>query len=390
MENTDTMSEAEIKKYPLLKDTDLLTKSIISFETQPYNCIIIQDEKNHFLGLLTLDTLITSSNLKSSIKKEITKIPILNSLNLNEIIRLFIEKGIDLIPILDKNKKIAKVISIKALAKEIFQTVDMDLNSITESFSSSISISDPINHLFSLIRKYPFDVFPLYSSKNKEEVISAVKIKNLLKVLHDTESDRVGDIKGERKGFSSTIENFTISSLSDCTLNSDSYYSSTDLIKMMIENQSNNLILVDKKYELKGIISLKQMFKYYLDHFVERSTSFVLRILGAPDKDVEMIANKKVNSLLERYHEFFGENSIPEGNVRFKKIEHQSKAGMFSYETEIRVAFGKGKDGIYSVSATDWGAEKSLNKSYNKLSRLISDKRKMAKGYTKDSPRTLS
>lgn len=390
MDDEKLMNKAVIMNYPVLKDTDTLVKSIANFESFPYNCIIIRDEKEHFQGLLTIDKLINSSNLKSSIKKEITKIPFLNLFNPIEIVKLFIEKNVDLIPILDKNKKITKVISIKDLANNLLQSVDIDINSITETFSSSISLSDPVDHLFPLIRKYYFDIFPLYDLKSKNEVKGIVKIKNLIKILHDTESDTFGNIKGQRKGFSSTIENFTVLSPSDYTLILGSYHSSIDLIKMMIENQSNNLILVDKNNELRGIISLKLILKYYLDHFVERSSSFVLRILGAPDKNIEAIASKKVNILLERYHEFFGENSVPEGNVRFRKIEHQSKAGMFSYETEIRVAFGKGKEGIYSVSATDWGAEKSLNKSFRKLSRLISDKRKIAKNYSKGSPRTIN
>ena len=62
---------------------------------------------------------------------------------------------------------------------------------------------------------------------------------------------------------------------------------------------------------------------------------------------------------------------------------------MFRYDVEIRISFGKGKDMNFSVASADWGAEKSLNKTYQKLSRIIADKRKIAKNHPKESLRTL-
>ena len=52
---------------------------------------------------------------------------------------------------------------------------------------------------------------------------------------------------------------------------------------------------------------------------------------------------------------------------------------MFRYETDIRISFGKGKDSVFSVKSEDWGSEKSLNKAYGKISRLISDKRNISR-----------
>jgi hypothetical protein len=156
----------------------------------------------------------------------------------------------------------------------------------------------------------------------------------------------------------------------------------------MIKNQLNTIIVTNNKNELVGLVSLKAILKEHINNYIKKISRYTLRVLGAPDSDIEGIAFRKVNTLLDLYHEFFGLKTEPEGNVRFKKIEHQSKAGMFSYETEIRVSFGKGKNENYSVSATDWGAEKSLNKTFNKISRLLSDKRKIARGYSRDTPRT--
>ena len=81
--------------------------------------------------------------------------------------------------------------------------------------------------------------------------------------------------------------------------------------------------------------------------------------------------------LIEKHSIFYKEKHEPESTVRFHKIENQSQKGRFRYETDIRISFGKGKDSVFAVKADDWGAEKSFNKAYNKISRMITDKGKI-------------
>ncbi|MHA1984936.1 MAG: CBS domain-containing protein, partial [Candidatus Hodarchaeales archaeon] len=328
------------------------------------------------------------SNIKTPIKKETIKFPYLKSPTLHDLAELFVDKNVDLIPLVDNSNKVTHVVSTKKLALKLLEQTEIDIDSIIEPFSNKIIISDSIEHIFPLIRKFDFDILPIFEENKGNEIVGVLPIKSLTKYLYETESGALGDFKGERKKLSSNIEAFMLSPTSKYSINQKSLTSGSNLVELMIDNELNTILVTNEKNQLIGLVSLKMILKKIIYDYMKTSSKYTLRILGAPDNNIEEIAFRKVNTLLDRYHEFFGPKTEPEGNIRFRKIEHQSKAGMYSYETEIRVSFGKGKAENFSISATDWGAEKSLNKTFNKLSRLLSDKRKIARDYQRESPRT--
>ena len=184
------------------------------------------------------------------------------------------------------------------------------------------------------------------------------------------------------------IGDFILDSFSNYVIPKQEVYKAEELIEKMESNYSQTLFVIDANNTLLGMIKMRNLVKKLLDESGENDSGFSIHVQGAPDENIESIAFKKVNGMLQRYQSSFGSNAGVDGQIRFKKIEHQSRGGMFSYETQIRIEFGKGKDEIHSVSAIDCGAEKSLNKALNKLSRLLNDKRKIIRDNTRETLRT--
>jgi hypothetical protein len=156
-------------------------------------------------------------------------------------------------------------------------------------------------------------------------------------------------------------------------------YSGSQLIELMEKQIVDAIFVFNKENESLGIIKLRKLLSLVLDSFQETSGNIKISVLSPPDSDIDKIAKKKIHSLIERHSKTVNSENDSEGTVRFHKIENQSQKGMYKYETDIRISFGKGKDSVFTVTADDWGAEKSLNKAYSKISRLISDKRKISR-----------
>lgn len=364
MELDEDVNECLVNNFLTVMSSDKFQKAITIFENNPYNCMFVMNANGKIEGLLPLDHLFRISNVKMAINKEIVKIPFLKKPNIKQLAEIFVDNGLDLIPLMDRHKKLVGVVSVRKLTLKLLESVEIRIESLIETQSEIIFEETSIDHLKSAFRNTHFDILPIFNKKAEKNIIGIVEKRHCAKYLIETESDTLGDLKGERKRITGNISNIMRTDYSNFLLNSNNIYNGTDMINFLLINKSSTVIVVNQKNEYQGLISLKNLVRNFMKNFLGKPGAYMLRILGAPDKDIEEIAYKKVQNLLERYYPLFGEKSKPEGNVRFKKIEYQSKAGMFSYETEIRVVFGKGKEGIFSVSATDWGAEKSLNKSF--------------------------
>ncbi|MHA1513059.1 MAG: hypothetical protein ACTSRJ_03230, partial [Candidatus Hodarchaeales archaeon] len=95
-------------------------------------------------------------------------------------------------------------------------------------------------------------------------------------------------------------------------------------------------------------------------------------VMQAPDDSIKSHVIRKGNSIIKRNKTWLG--SQCDLNVRFKRNLSQSKRGQFSITVTIRLNSRSGKK--YNSESTDFGAEKTVNKALDNLSRIISDDRK--------------
>lgn len=382
------LTSLEEKKFQRIPLTEVLSKALLHYNDSNYTSLIVIDPKDKVQGILTVDQILKANKPSTMIKKMIIAAPLLHTPTLDTLAKIYVDKNIDLIPIVDKFEKLTRVVSIYKLARDLLIDKDFDFDTIVEPCPILLHNDATTDNTLSLLRKNSVDIIPIIDQKQKNRVIGILPIKDLIKIFHEENSESIGEIKGEKNKFIGMIGDFILDSFSNYVIPKQEVYKAEELIEKMESNYSQTLFVIDANNTLLGMIKMRNLVKKLLDESGENDSGFSIHVQGAPDENIESIAFKKVNGMLQRYQSSFGSNAGVDGQIRFKKIEHQSRGGMFSYETQIRIEFGKGKDEIHSVSAIDWGAEKSLNKAFNKLSRLLNDKRKIIRDNTRETLRT--
>lgn len=384
IDNVDIQTLTE-NDFNTIQQTELISKTISLFERNDFNSILVLDGKEHVLGSVTLEQILNNLNLSSTVKKIMTTVPLLQNPSLLDLLETFVTKKIDLIPIVNQYKKLQHVVSIFKLAETVVnnQTI-ANQNTVDKQFLG-LDTNDSFEQTLSKIRKNYHDILPVL---NNGKLTGVIITKQLLPLMYEAVRDTRGDKKGEKQGQYINIDGI-IQDPSSFSIILQESFSGNELIELIIKNRTQSVIIVNEQNTVVGIINLRNILRFILNAGKSDFPAYQVRVLSAPDSDIENIAYKKLTSLLERHHNFFGESVDPEATSRFRKIEHQSQRGMFRYDVEIRVSFGKGKEKNFSVASADWGAEKALNKSYQKLSRIIADKRKIAKNHPKESLRTL-
>lgn len=110
-----------ISDIPILKPSDSIQKALDRMAEFRVNHMPIV-KKDHFLGLVSDEDLIEFQNYDthlSSVKLSISNACILNSQHIYDVIRLFSEKRLTLVPVLDEHKNYLGAISINSMVEYI-------------------------------------------------------------------------------------------------------------------------------------------------------------------------------------------------------------------------------------------------------------------------------
>ena len=377
MANVVDTSKFEQKDYNTLDLNSNFLKLINVIEKDAYQLIFLTDSKNHLNGFVSSEHIIKSGKNEIALKKLQTKLPLFKEFDHIKMIKHYLDKNTLLIPIVDQKETITTVYNIYKIAKDYLFDLNFESEKVVENIPFSIYKNEKIDHLMSELKRTYLDGVIV---KNEEDnrIFGYIESKKLLNLLIKPESTSRGEKKGEKLKFEGTIENL-IENDNRIIVNQQNSYNATQLIERMEQNKIPLLYVKDANNEITGMIKLKRLLNLSLASQNVDENSITVSVLSAPDDNIEQIAKKKISALIERHSNFFNTGQESEGTVRFHKIENQSQKGKFKYETDIRISFGKGKDSVFAVKSDDWGAEKSLNKSYSKISRLISDKRKISR-----------
>lgn len=372
MQLTETVDELTKTAYNKLGINDNFEKLVYELEKGNDRTVFITDSKGHLLGFISLENVLKNSKGPIPLKKIYTKLPLIKDFDEEKIMDTFLEKNISLIPVVDQKETIQSVFSIFKVVNNFLLDTEYATDDIVEPIPVKIQASDKIERLLAEVKKNYFDY---YLVENKDQFTGFVDSKNLVNLLIPQERTSRGEKIGEKQKFDVAIDNYLIDS-SHIVIDHQESYATSFLLKQMEKNNTTVLFLRNKDKSITNMITLRKIVTVSLKAQDQGLINANIAVLSAPDADIEQIARRKVATLIDRHAKFFNAETESEGTVRFHKIENQSQRGMFKYEADIRISFGKGKDSIFSVKADDWGSEKSLNRAYTKVSRLISDKRK--------------
>ena len=370
--DTDKFAQSNFSTLGL--DSNIL-KLVNSLEKDDFNLIFLTDNKNHLTGFVSLEQVLKNGPNEVALKKIQTKLPLLRDFNIQKIIKCYLDKNPLLIPLVDQKESITTVYNIFKIAKDQLFDQEFESEHILEKIPFTVQKNEKIDHVMAEIKKNFLEKIVVEDQGN---FLGYINSRNLANLLIKPEGLSRGEKKGEKLKFEGTIEDL-ITEDDKIVIEEKEVFNALDLIEIMEQNNSPLIFVRNKQNELVGMIKLKKMFILANDSIKGKKISINISVLSAPDENIEQIARKKLMTLIERYSPFFNVGDESEATVKFHKIENQSQKGMFKYETDIRVSFGRGKDSIFTVKSDDWGSEKSLNKAYSKVSRLISDKRKISK-----------
>ena len=375
MENMENLTKYELSKFSTLDINSSFLKLINVIEKDNFGSVFLLDGKEHLSGFVTIEKILKNNKKDITLKKAQTKLPYFKEFDIDKLIKCYLDKNLLQIPIVNNKEFILSVYDLFKVAQDYLIGFEFENEKVLENIPLTVQKSEKIEHLLSEIKKNYLETIIV---EENEKPIGYIEIKKLINLFSKPESTSRGEKIGEKNKFEGTITNF-INENEDIFINLDKKFNATNLVELMDKNKSSILYVRNNNNKLMGMITLKKLLILALNSQQSENEAINISILSAPDDNIEQISRKKILNLIERHTNFFKTGHESEGTVKFHKIENQSQKGMFKYETDIRISFGRGKDSVFTVKSDDWGAEKSLNKAYNKISRLISDKRKISK-----------
>ena len=373
MQSIESFDKYTTTDFNVLDTTSSYANLINLYDKRPSQIIFVEDKKKGLQGYISLDKILKTGFHTVTDKNITVKLPFIREFDLNNIIKVYLDNNIPLIPVVNQKNSIEYVLNIFKIAKEYLYGLEFPLEDLIEEIPLKVKKDDKIDFVMSQIKKSFITNIPVVE---QNKIIGFIDAKKLITFLFKPEkSDRSGK-SGIKQSFEGTIESL-ISEKKDIVLKKQDTYTADLLLELMDSNFSENLFIVDKENNLVGMVKLRKLINSLFFSLKKESENIKISILSAPDDYIEQIAKKKISNLIEKHSSFYKEEPDSECVVRFHKIENQSQKGRFRYETDMRISFGKGKDAVFTVTTDDWGANKSFAKAFVKISRLITDKGKI-------------
>lgn len=364
----------EIEEVAVLEQTKPTSKAIALFQAG-YEIIIVLDEFSRFVGVIRTRNVIGKGiNPAVLCKSYLDKnIPIILEEELNDFDPMTVgAKMIDgatrYIPIIDKHSKLkgvfkdSTVLAHSSLDKEKFQ--DLRIEEAVNWNLVYLTENDSIGSAIAKMREYGFSRIPVLTSSGE---FRGVIIDRSLLRKHIEKRTTSGDIVGSRE------KDWHLLPVSDFLSSAEFLTVTTPLLEAIDKLAKLNFhtLFVKDNSGNYGIITALDLLQFLLNQSKTIIANII--VMEAPDEDIQNHAIRKGRNIMEREQKWLGRNSRM--RIRFKKNLSQSKRGQFSITAMIRLDSEKGYK--YNTESTDFGAEKTVNKALDNISRIIShDKRK--------------
>ncbi|MFX0063278.1 MAG: CBS domain-containing protein [Candidatus Hermodarchaeota archaeon] len=364
-------SERETEPFPQLDLLATASKAMRLIESGFHSIIITEEDGRTYEGIIKeFDLLRRRVNPKIAMKTIRKNVPPLKKdKSLREAAHIVLASGYTRLPIVDEHYKVVGSISDRNI---LFGLIDDEFQNIEAKELCNevprIYLGETCSKLLSLMRDENISHVPVFD--NEEKIAGLITSHELvtqflqpLKKSSGTE-DRV-ELKLGVPIDTLVREPITVAANTPLR----------DVITLMKDQKIPAVLVVSDEDTAVycGIITIRDLLRRYTASIEESDLDYHIRVSGEPDPDVKNISFRKSLRLLERYTPFLGDTGSI--NIRFRKIEYQSKRGMFQYECSARLSSNRGYR--FSVSAIDFGATNALNTCINRLTRVIESKRSL-------------
>ena len=363
-------------------DKDQPVAKAISYFKEDHDLVIIVDTTSKYEGIIrTHDIVGKGVNLSALCKKFMNRnIPTISIDEIEDpdtIAEMMITSGTRYIPVLDKYSRVKGAIKDLNVLKELFSETSendfpADIKEVVNWDLVVLQENDSVASAIAKIREYGISRIPVLNSAYELEGI--VVNRSLLK-SHVERRATKGDFEGSRE------KDWHLLPVKDLLAQSE-FISVETPFKVVVEDllNSNQYSLIIKRGQEYGIITPLDIIQFFLK--LREKSGLNVVVNQAPDDDIRDHAIRKGLSIMQREQRWLGANCSMK--VRFKRNLSQSKRGQFSMSTSIRLTSGKGF--VYQAESTNFGAEKAVNDTLDKLSRIISDAKKKNLGRRDKSP----
>ncbi|MFX0092086.1 MAG: CBS domain-containing protein [Candidatus Hodarchaeota archaeon] len=363
-------SEREEGSFPQLNLSAPASKAMHLIESGFHSIIVTEDDDRTYEGMVNeFDLLRRRVNPKITMKTVFKSIPPLKKNKpLIEAAHLLLASGYRRLPIVDENYRVIGSISDRkvlfAIVDDYFQ--DQMLGELYNEGPTTY-MGETCGRLLSLMRDENVSHVPVFDDENKLTgiITSHELVTQFLQPLKKSPeaTERVGQKLGV--AIDSLVRKTPVMLPANTPLK--------EALTMMKEQKISSVLVIsdDETESYLGIVTIRDLLRRFMSSIDESELDYRIRISGEPDEDVKEISFKKSLRLLERYSAYLGEAG--DINIRFRKIEYQSKRGMFQYECSARLTSNRGHK--FSVSAVDFGGPNALNTCIARLTRVIENKR---------------
>jgi len=372
MEENSSWPERE--EAIILEQTRPISKAIALLQAG-HDIILILNESSRFVGVIRTRNVIGKGINPTVLCKSYLdrNIPIiledeLNNLDPMTVGAKMIDGATRYIPIVDKHSKLKGVFKDSTVLAHFILNRERFLDlTIEEAINWNLIYlieNDSIGAAIAKMREYGFSRIPVLTSTG--EFRGLIIDRSLLR-KHIEKRTTSGDIIGSRE------KDWHLLPVSDFLSSAEFITINTPLLEAMDKFVKFNFhtLFVKDNSEKYGVITALDILLFLLTQ--SKITKDNIIVMEAPDEDIRNHAVRKGRNIMKREQKWLGRNSIM--RIRFKRNISQSKRGQFSITAMIRLDSEKGYK--YNTEYTDFGAEKTVNKALDKISRIIShDKRK--------------
>ena len=223
------LTSLEEKKYQQVLPTEVLSNALLLYNNSDYNSLIVIDQKNKIEGILSIDQVLKINKPAASVKKWLLSPPLVQAPTLDALAKIYIDKNIDLIPIVDKYEKVTAVVSAYKLAKDLLVDKEFDYESIVEPCPFLLYNDDTIMNGLSLVKKHGLDSVPIMDKQHKDKIIGVLSAKSLIKVFLEEIGVMIGDLKGEKNKYSGIVKDLVFDTFAEYIIQKRAVYKAEEL-----------------------------------------------------------------------------------------------------------------------------------------------------------------
>ncbi len=372
MMNFHKTLQIKIIELPRLDRNQQLAKAI-SLLKEGYEVVLIQNEEKKYEGIIRTHDVIgkginPAASCKTYMNKTVPSILKEELISVEQVGNYMLEGKSRFIPVLDEQLRILGAIKdtqiLEKMRLKFDQFLENSLENVVNWDLKTLKSSDTIGNAIAKMREFGFSRIPILDEQY--ELQGIVMNRSLLKTQIEKKTTS-GDFGGKEKDWHLLPVGDFISEIKTIKIN-------TGILEVYdrIVNSNEHTLIIDDQTRY-GIITALDLIKFLLTS--EKGISdYIINILQAPDDEVQSHAIRKTQALLNREKRLLGTSGTVK--IRFKRNMSQSKRGQYSITATIQLISDNGHN--FSSEATDFGAEKAVNKALDNISRIISNSKKRA------------